>query len=177
MPRFLISACLLGIGCTYSGRPNRAWEQGYKELIEAGEKEGFLFFPICPEQLGGLPTPRAPAEIDVLNSDETRGIWRVVTFDGIDVTNNFLLGAAETLRLSTVLRIGGAILKDKSPSCGIGLIHKGSFDGSLVPGNGISASFLKKGGVPIFSNSEFFNSWKKTSGFGFLPEALLNRKT
>ena len=96
--------------------------------------------PVCPEQLGGLPTPRIPAEI--------RG-EQVVNREGKDVTKAYKKGAEETARLFQLLNCDCAILKARSPSCGCGQVYDGSFSGALVPGDGMTARALKALGVPV----------------------------
>ena len=136
--RVLVSACLLGAGCRYDGKaklcPSAAALRDVAELI-----------PVCPEQLGGLPTPRAPAE--------RRGA-RVIARDDRDVTDAFLRGAAETCRLAALLGADFALLKSRSPSCGHGEIHDGSFAGGLVPGSGVTAEALEEKGIPVFNEDE-----------------------
>jgi uncharacterized protein YbbK (DUF523 family) len=134
----LVSACLLGIRCRYdgSGRPD-------KKAIELFRKGGLV--PVCPEQLGGLPTPREPAEI--------RGD-KVFTESGRDVTENFIRGAEETLRLAKLLGIKEAVLKSKSSACGCGKIHDGTFSGALKDGDGVTAALLKRSGIRVVTEEE-----------------------
>lgn len=133
----LISGCLLGLCCRYDGKskPN--------EKIKALSEKYYLI-PICPEQLGGLPTPRAPSEIIG---------ERVVSCTGIDVTAEYRRGAAEALRLSQLFGCKKAILKERSPSCGFGRVYDGSFSGRLVDGNGVAAALLAANGIEIFGES------------------------
>ncbi|MBO5348253.1 MAG: DUF523 domain-containing protein [Clostridia bacterium] len=134
----LVSACLVGINCKYSGGNN------YNEKIFNLVKEGKAI-PICPEQLGGLKTPRTPAEIKD---------GHVITKENIDVTNEFKKGANEVLNLATKLGIKKAILQPRSPSCGCGKIYSGNFDGNLVKGNGITADLLIKNGIEVITVEE-----------------------
>ncbi|MBR5109532.1 MAG: DUF523 domain-containing protein [Clostridia bacterium] len=131
--RILVSACLLGVCCRYdgSGRPCRA-------VMDLGKEHELV--PVCPEQLGGLPTPRPPAEIQG---------ERVVTCEGRDVTAEYCKGAEEAARLCRMLRCGRAILKARSPSCGSEQVYDGSFSGRLVSGDGMTARKLKAMGVPV----------------------------
>jgi uncharacterized protein YbbK (DUF523 family) len=141
----LISACLLGINCNFEAG-NWLNSKLYEEL-----REGNLF-PICPEVLGGLPSPRVPAEIqngtglDVLN-----GKAKVVNMKGDDVTKEFLKGANETLRIAKALGAEEALLTEKSPSCGCGKIFDGSFSNKFADGEGVTAALLKKNGVKVVS--------------------------
>ena len=133
----LISGCLLGLCCRYDGtsKPN----DNIKALSEK-----YYLIPICPEQLGGLPTPRDPSEII-----GERG----VSCTGIDVTAEYRRGAAEALRLSQLFGCKKAILKERSPSCGFGRVYDGSFSGRLVDGDGVSAALLAANGIEIFGES------------------------
>ena len=126
--RILVSACLLGVRCRYDG------ESKLCQVVLDLAKEHELI-PACPEQLGGLPTPRTPAEIQG---------ERVVTRDGRDVTKEYQKGAEEAARLYQLLRCDCAILKARSPSCGCGQVYDGTFSGALTPGDGIAAQALKR---------------------------------
>ena len=137
-----VSACLAGINCKYSGGNN------YDEKVFNLVKEGKAI-PICPEQLGGLPTPRIPSEIKIID-----GIRHVVNAEGNDVTEKFERGAQEILDLAKKLDIKKAILKSKSPSCGYGEIYDGTFQGNVVPGNGVLADLLIKNGIEVISSKE-----------------------
>ena len=131
----LVSACLLGLRCRYNAEPKT------DERLLALAKTHTLI-PVCPEQLGGLPTPRPPAE---------RLGERVVSNDGTDVTSAFVRGAEETLLLARTLGCKTAILKARSPSCGHGRIYDGSFTGKLIPGSGVTAELLAKNGIRVFT--------------------------
>ena len=128
MMKIMVSACLLGENCKYNGGNNR-----HTELIQA--LSGHTVIPVCPEVLGGLPTPRTPAEIQG---------ERVVTRDGRDVTKEYQKGAEEAARLYQLLRCDCAILKARSTSCGCGQVYDGAFSGTLTPGDGIAAQALKR---------------------------------
>lgn len=134
----LVSACLCGINCKYNGSNN------YNEKIFDLVKEGKAI-PICPEQLGGLTTPRVPSEIKN---------GKVINKEGIDVTDNFIKGANEVLELTKKLNIKKAILKSKSPSCGKGKIYSGNFDNELIDGNGILTELLLKNGIEVINSDE-----------------------
>ena len=142
-PKILISACLLGENCKYNGGNNA-------DAVCAGEltKLGQIYelIAVCPEYLGGLPTPREPAEIC------SNG--RVLTkFSGRDVTREFLFGAQICADIARENGCKIAILKERSPSCGSGEIYDGSFTGRLVSGDGLTAAALKKLGVRIVGES------------------------
>ena len=138
----LVSACLLGVPCRYDGTGQ------VDERIVALAKTRHLI-PVCPEQLGGLPTPRPSAE---------RSGTRVLTRDDRDVTAPFLRGAEETLRLARLFSCRIAILKANSPSCGSGQIYDGRFCGRLVPGDGMTAALLKQDGLTALSEKDDLSS-------------------
>ena len=129
----LVSACLAGFRCRYDGAAKQS--DRIQKLVSEGKA-----IPVCPEVLGGLPTPRCPAE--------RRGL-RVITREGKDVTAAFQLGAEETLRLARLYGADRAILKARSPSCGCGRVYDGSFSGKLTGGYGITAELLLKNGVTV----------------------------
>lgn len=134
----LCSACLLGIRCRYDGQgmPN-------EKVREMAARE--ILIPVCPEQLGGLPTPRTPAEIRD---------GRVMTEDGRDVTEFFIRGARETLELARVYGIREAVFKQNSPSCGCGRVYDGTFSGKRIDGDGITTRMLKENGIRVVSDEE-----------------------
>ena len=140
METLLVSACLLGFNCKYSGGNNAL----PKETLDA-LRGRFRLIPVCPETAGGLPTPREPSE--------RRG-ERVMSRDGRDVTAAFQKGAALTLRLAGRYGAKTALLKQNSPSCGSGMIYDGSFTGRLVPGDGVTAELLKSRGVAVMGEKE-----------------------
>lgn len=134
----ICSACLLGLRCRYDGKskPNQ-------KVIDLTKKE--ILIPVCPEQLGGLPTPREKSEI-------RNG--HVITQSGKDVTFNFKKGAEEVLKLTKILKIKEAILKQKSPSCGSGKIYDGSFTDKLIKGDGITTALLKKHNIKVITEED-----------------------
>lgn len=133
----LVSACLLGMGCRYDG--NAKENPGVLALTQTHS-----LIPFCPEIYGGLATPREPCEIRD---------GRVVTQSGLDMTEAFRRGAAEALRLCETLGCGCALLQDRSPSCGCGRIHDGTFTGGLTQGDGLTAALLKENGVRVLPAS------------------------
>ncbi len=133
--RILISACLLGVRCRYDGQSKAC--PAALELLK-----DHALIPVCPEQLGGLPTPRLPAEIQGN---------KVINRDGVDVTAPYQKGAEEAARLYQLFHCDCAILKARSPSCGCGQVYDGSFFGTLVPGDGITAQALKRLGVRVLT--------------------------
>lgn len=134
--RILISACLLGARCRYDGAAK------LHTLVSALAQRHELV-PVCPEQLGGLPTPRPPAE---------RQDGRVVTRSG-DVTEQYRRGAEETLKLCQLLGCEAAVLKERSPSCGHGQIYDGTFSGVLTVGDGVTAELLTAHDIPVYGES------------------------
>ena len=135
--KILISACLLGACCRYDGASKA-------HPLAALLAERHTLVPVCPEQLGGLPTPRPPAE--------RRG-GRVVTQSG-DVTEQYLRGAEETLKLCKLLGGEAAVLKERSPSCGRGQVYDGTFSGTLTAGDGVTAELLTVHGIPVYGESQ-----------------------
>ena len=131
--KILISACLLGACCRYDGASKA-------HPLAALLAERHTLVPVCPEQLGGLPTPRPPAE--------RRG-GRVVTQSG-DVTEQYLRGAEETLELCKLLGCEAAVLKERSPSCGRGQVYDGTFSGTLTAGDGVTAELLAAHGILVY---------------------------
>jgi uncharacterized protein YbbK (DUF523 family) len=147
--KVLISACLLGFNTRYDGKSKRD-RQLLKELLDKGVE----FFPLCSEQLGGLPTPREPSEIEEGFSarDVIEGRGRVVTKGGLDVTENFLRGANLVVDFCKEVGITHAILKDKSPSCGYREVYDGRFKGNFKKGRGILAELLEEGGIVVLES-------------------------
>ena len=144
----LCSACLLGIKCRYNGK-----SKTNKKVLKLVKKE--VLIPVCPEQLGGMATPREPAEIVGGDGrDVLKGEAKVVTKSGKDVTENFVKGARQVLKIAKLFGIKEAILKQKSPSCGCGKIHDGTFSGKIIKGYGATASLLKKHGIKVISEEE-----------------------
>jgi len=115
-----------------------------------------LAVPVCPEQLGGMATPRETCEIvDGDGEDVLDGKARVVTRSGRDVTAAFVEGAARTLAAARQHGCRLAILKARSPSCGVGVIYDGSFSGSLKPGSGVAAALLRRAGIEVITDEEY----------------------
>ncbi len=137
-----VSACLAGVNCKYNGGNN--FNQKILDLVKSGKA-----IPICPEQLGGLATPRVPVEIKVIDAKRC-----AISKDGIDVTEEYEKGAKEVLELAKKLNINKAILQPRSPSCGVNKIYSGNFDRTLVDGNGITAELLKQNGIEVLTPDE-----------------------
>lgn len=133
----LVSACLLGVRCRYDGG-----SKPQEPILRLMEK--YTLIPVCPEQLGGLSTPRLPSE---------RIADRVVMNDSTDVTEAYRRGAEEALRLARLFGCKLAVLKERSPSCGSGTIYDGSFSGRLTGGDGVTAALLRENGIAVYGES------------------------
>ena len=136
MENLLISACLLGFECKYSGGSNKLSDEEIALL-----KKEYRLIPVCPETAGGLPVPRDPSE---------RLGDKVVSSKGKDVTAEFVKGAETALYLARRYGCKKALLKRNSPSCGGEYISDGTFSGVLVPGEGVAAEMLKAAGIEVF---------------------------
>ena len=132
----LISACLLGTACRYDGKSQPLPVHTLDALSQK-----YILIPVCAEVLGGLPTPRVPAEI--------QGNGTVLRRDGVDVTAEYLRGADEVRRYASLTGAKTALLKARSPSCGCGRIYDGTFSGNLRDGNGITAQTLLDCGITV----------------------------
>ena len=139
-----VSKCLCGINCKYNGENNNREE--IKKLVK--QERTVL---ICPEELGGLPVPRLPSEIEEGYGGEEvlDGKAKVIDVQGKDVTENFRKGAEETLELAKKFNPQCIYLKQGSPSCGCGRIYTGRFDGTKKEGNGVTAALLKRAGFRL----------------------------
>lgn len=140
MEKLLISACLMGADCKYSGGNNALDGETLAKL-----REEYILIPVCPEFAGGLPTPRDPSE--------RRGSL-VVSNKGRDVTAEYEKGANTALALCRRFNCRKALLKERSPSCGSGEIYDGSFTAVIVRGYGVAAEKLREAGIEIFGESE-----------------------
>ena len=135
----LVSACLLGLNTKYNGKNNFS-----KDVINL--KDEFVILPVCPEQLGGLPTPRNPAEIvNGAGEDVISGRASVKTI---------LKGAFETLKLVNLFGVKYGVFKEGSPSCGVRTIYDGTFSHTSITGSGVTVALLKSHGVEIFNENE-----------------------
>jgi len=134
----IVSACLAGINCRWDGKSNPC--QKVMDLVKQGKA-----IPVCPEQLGGLITPRLPAE--------QKGN-KVFTKDGKEVTTQFEKGAENAFKIAKQVNCTEAILKSRSPSCGSGKVYDGTFSGKLINGDGVFAKLLKKNNIKVFTEEE-----------------------
>ncbi|MEW8957202.1 DUF523 domain-containing protein [Clostridium sp.] len=144
----LVSACLCGVNCKYNGGNNL--KESIKKLLEEGKA-----ILVCPEQLGGLETPRKPCEISCGSGKEIlQGKSKVITKDNIDCTEEFIKGAEETLKIAKAVNPEYIILKSKSPSCGVSKIYDGTFSGRLKDGNGVTVELLLKNGFKVITEED-----------------------
>lgn len=136
----LVSRCLLGEPCRYDGK-----SKPVEELLRLA-LQGHVLVPVCPEEDGGLPTPRPPAEI--------QADGRVVNREGTDVTAEYRSGAQKALETARKYGCTAAVLKEKSPSCGHCRVYDGSFTGTLRAGQGVTAELLTRNGIRVLGESQ-----------------------
>jgi uncharacterized protein YbbK (DUF523 family) len=154
-PPLLISACLLGVACNHEGR-------GSPRAVVDELAQRYRLVPVCPEVLGGLPTPRAAAEIiggdgaDVLTGADLGGSGgaRVVNVEGDDVTAAYRRGAEAAVTVARAVGATRAVLKARSPSCGTAAVYDGTFSRRLVPGRGVTAAALAAAGLEVGSEED-----------------------
>lgn len=152
----IVSACLVGINCRYD-------QKSYLHPLLEQEMTRGCLLPLCPEQLGGLPTPRIPSEIqngsarellaERCKPDEERSV-RVMNRAGKDVTSQFIKGSEEVARLAGIFHVKAAVLKARSPSCGCGRIYNGAFQHCLIDGNGVTAELLLQQGITVITDED-----------------------
>jgi uncharacterized protein YbbK (DUF523 family) len=146
-----VSSCLIGKKCRYDGSHSLDL-QLVKKLAESDQD----YIDFCPEVIAGLPVPREPLEIvSSNNSSDGAGVLdghaRVHTSAGIDYTDDLVFGAVEALYLCSTAGVTKAYLKSRSPSCGRGSIHDGSFSGQLKAGSGVTAELLARNGIEVIA--------------------------
>jgi len=148
----LCCACLLGIECRYDGKSNL--EKASERLLQEF-KQGKII-PVCPEQLGGLPTPRIPQEIQGMSGEAVLdGLCKVLTKEGEDVTRQFIRGAYEVLKIARDLGITEYVGVEKSPSCGCGRTYDGTFTKTLIDGDGVTIALLRRNGMQIKTGRDY----------------------
>lgn len=141
----IVSACFAGINCRYDRKNNKIEE--IRKLVREGKA-----IPVCPEQMGGLPTPRNPAEIVGGDGDDVLdGKAKVIDRQGNDVTQQFVEGAREALAMAKAVGAKEAVLKERSPSCGSCMIYDGTFRKSKKEGSGVTAALLRRHGIQVVS--------------------------
>lgn len=144
----LVSACLAGIKCKYNGGSSLVKKAS--ELLSSGDA-----VPVCPEQLGGCATPRIAVEIQGgTGADVLDCRCRVTGKGGEDVTEEFIRGAGEVLRIAQLTGAKKALLKAGSPSCGCGRIYDGTFSGNKREGNGVTAELLLRNGIEVITEED-----------------------
>lgn len=145
MRKKIVSSCFAGIPCRYDQKHRLV--KAIREMVEKGEA-----IPVCPEQLGGLPTPRNPAEIVGGNGgDVLDGKAKVIDCKGNDVTKEYKKGAFEALKIAKQFGAEEAILKEKSPSCGSCWIFNGEFQGVKKRGEGVTTALFRRHGIRVRS--------------------------
>ncbi|MEF9991196.1 MAG: DUF523 domain-containing protein [Romboutsia sp.] len=143
-----VSACLLGINCKYNGDNNKN-----QEVINYLIDKNFIL--ICPEQLGGLSTPRDSSEIiDLGGQAVLYGESDILSNKNKIVTENFIRGAKESLKIAQMYNCKEAILKEGSPSCGSSVIYDGTFRGKKISGEGVTTSLFRMSGIKVISEKE-----------------------
>ena len=146
----LVSACLLGINCKYDGENNKN-----DAVINHLKDKRYII--ACPEQLGGMSTPRDPSEIISLDGNAViNGQSNVMDNKGTDVTQRFLKGANETLKIAKIYNCNKAILKEGSPSCGSNYIYDGTFCANKVDGVGVTTALLLQNGIQVISEKQIY---------------------
>lgn len=141
MEKYIVSSCLAGIACRYDGKCKE--NEIVRKLIEDGRA-----IPLCPEQLGGLTTPREPSECKMMD-----GELKVYTKSGKNVTNEFYSGAKQVLEFARKYNIKKAVLQKNSPSCGL-KTYDGTFTGTLANYSGVTAQLLKENGIKVISTED-----------------------
>jgi uncharacterized protein YbbK (DUF523 family) len=147
-PPLLVSSCLVGL-CTRLDGACRSFP------AVTALAAGFCLVPVCPEQLGGSPTPRPPAEIvGGAGAEVLDGQARVMTAAGEDLTLAFVRGAQQVLAVARLTGATAAVLKARSPSCGVGATYDGTFSHRLRPGSGVTAALLEREGLALHTEED-----------------------
>lgn len=151
----MVSACLAGVACRHDGKPLEDIPGWLLDLVKTGQA-----VLVCPEQLGGLPSPRPQSEIQGgSGADVVDGKAKVVNENGDDVTLQFTLGAQKALQLALASGAQSAILKARSPSCGCAEIHDGTFSGNVKDGEGVMTALFRKAGINCIDEGMFREDW------------------
>ena len=150
MEKVLVSACLMGQKVRYDGSDVKEESDAFQQLLSMYDVVSF-----CPEVAGGLPIPRVPAEIvGGTSSDVLAGKAKVLSKDGVDVTDAFIYGAQKTLQLCLEQGITRAFLTEKSPSCGSSQVYNGAFSGTKIIGQGITTALLRQNGITVHNQHQ-----------------------
>ncbi len=151
----LISACLCGINCKYNGKNNS--HPLFEAMLVRNE-----VLPVCPEQMGGLPTPRPACEIiGGTGLDVLQGKAQVISNDNRNLSEAFIKGAEEVLKLAAGKGIKEAVFQSRSPSCGCGHIYDGTFSTHLIEGDGVTTALLRQHGIKVINETEFLTNHTK----------------
>ncbi|MFH1190444.1 MAG: DUF523 domain-containing protein [Candidatus Omnitrophota bacterium] len=147
-PKFIVSACLAGVNCTYNGK--NKLKARIRDMVVEG-----LAVCVCPEMAGGAPLSRERCEI---SGGDGRGVLsghaRVKTVSGKDITRRMISGAENTLKIAKKSGVKLAIMKSKSPSCGRGMIYDGTFRGNLRRGDGVTTALLREHGIRVYNEKD-----------------------
>lgn len=156
MPPILVSACLLGLLTRYDGTA-----KGNAKVRDFLQQADRIPIPVCPEQLAGLPTPRRQTRFVRGDGGEVLdGSGTVATIEGTVMNELFIKGAIETMKVARLTGCRQALLKERSPSCGVHRIHRGE---EIIPGRGVTAALLERNGLEIFSEEDLFVTGPKRS--------------
>lgn len=143
----LVSACLLGLSTRYDGGSKRD-----PRVLEHLRRKGLIPIPVCPEQLGGLPTPRPKTCFACGDgADVLDGRGSLVRDDGSEVSGIFISGAEETLRIARLTGSREALFKERSPSCGVHQVYCGT---QVVSGQGVATALLLRNGLRVYSEKD-----------------------
>lgn len=157
--KLFMSACLVGQCCRYDAKNGTSIvNKNLHYMLNVGQ-----VFVMCPECAGGLDVPRDPAEIEPgkTAADVLSGQGRVLTANGTDVTENYIAGAKRVLAKIQQLNLKIAVLKARSPSCGVHEVYDGTHSGKLIPGRGVTTELLVQNGIRIFDETEFDEALKQ----------------
>ncbi len=171
-PVVLVSGCLLGLRCTWRGQAAGAWSQRFLPLIRAAREGGPVLIPACPEQLGGLPTPRPPAELMTAAGRVLDGTGLVLNGAGEDVTAAYRRGGEGMVHTARLTGACLAVLKERSPACGARAVHAGLFNGALAGGRGVAAEALHRAGILVLDEEEFLRLWRAAPDWSGLENPL-----
>ncbi|HVX19435.1 MAG TPA: DUF523 domain-containing protein [Acidimicrobiales bacterium] len=148
LPAIVVSACLLGVACDHKGGARTD-----ERVVALGRTHHLV--PVCPETVGGLPTPRLAAE--------RQPDGRVVRGDGVDVTSAYRRGAAHAVEVARAAGAARAVLKARSPSCGCHQVYDGTFTRTLVDGEGVTAAALRDAGIDVCSEADLASAGPDSS--------------
>lgn len=151
--RILISACLVGCKCNYKASAASVYAADASFWNSLFDR--YTLIPVCPEQLGGMPTPRIPCELQAPSQMVLSASGKVLNRDGRDMTACFLKGAEEAVRLAEMHKADLVVFKSRSPSCGVSEVYDGTFSGVLISGSGVAAKALLNSGFKLVDEDQF----------------------